>query len=194
MSVLLITGHPNPGSFNHVAADRIIRVLAEEGIHGYSHDLYAEHFQPVLENEEIRRRFSFDESFISHVRELQEARGLVIVYPDWWGIPPAIIKGWVDRIFRPGIAFDYEGPEHMKKHRVPLLTGKKALICNTTDETNPLSQEPMRTIWRDRILSHASIDTICFKTLYNVRESTGRQRKAWLEEIDTIVRRLFSEF
>jgi NAD(P)H dehydrogenase (quinone) len=194
VSVLLVTGHPDPGSFNHAVADRIARILSEEGITVHGHDLYGEHFQAILENEEIRRRFSFDDSFATYVHELQEAQGVVFVYPDWWGMPPAIVKGWVDRIFRPGIAFDYEGPEFGTQRKVPLLTGKRALICNTTDETNPLSQEPMRTIWRDRILSYAGIDTVSFKTLYNVRESTGRQRRLWLDEIDTIVRRLFSEF
>ncbi len=194
MSVLLILGHPDSRSFNHVIADRITRTLSEEAVTVHCHDLYAEHFQAILENEEIRRRFSFDDSFAAYVHELREARGIVIVYPDWWGMPPAIVKGWIDRIFRPGIAFDHEGPEFTTPHKVPLLTGKRALICNTTDETNPLSQEPMRTIWRDRILSYSGIDSITFKTLYNVRESTGRQRRTWLGELDGIVRRLFSEW
>lgn len=194
MSVLLILSHPDPRSLNHALAERVATVLAEEGVTVFSHDLYSEHFEPILENEEIRRRFSFDETFTTYVRELREAHGIVLVYPDWWGMPPAILKGWVDRVFRPGIAFDYEGKEFMPKHKVPLLSGKSVLVCNTTNETNPLSQTAMQTIWRDRVFSYAGIDDVCFKTFYNVRESTGRERRTWLNDIEAVARRMFSEF
>ncbi|MDA3951515.1 MAG: NAD(P)H-dependent oxidoreductase [Spirochaeta sp.] len=194
MSVLLVLSHPDPRSLNHAVADRISTVLAEEGITVFRHDLYAEHFEPVLEHEEIRRRFSFDDVFTTYVRELHQAGGIVLIYPDWWGMPPAILKGWVDRIFRPGIAFDHEGKEFMPKRKVPLLGGKRVLVCTTTNETNPLSQEAMQMIWQDRIFSYAGIDNVTFKTFYNVRESSGRMRRSWLTEMDDVTRRLFSEF
>ena len=114
---------PRPASLNHAVADRISTVLAEEGSTVFRHDLYAERFEPVLEHEEIRRRFSFDDVFTAYVRELQDAHGIVLIYPDWWGMPPAILKGWVDRIFRPGIAFDHEGEEFMPKRKVPCFPG-----------------------------------------------------------------------
>ena len=76
-----------PEALNHAAADRIATALSEEGRTVHMHDLYQEHFEPVLENEEIARRFSFDELITRHARELQEATGLVFVYPDWWGMP-----------------------------------------------------------------------------------------------------------
>ena len=194
MSVLVIVGHPDTRSLNHAVAERIVNTLGDEGIPVFHHDLYAEHFEPILENEEIRRRFSFDETFTTYSRELREAAGVVIVYPDWWGMPPAIVKGWIDRIFRPGVAFDYEGADFTPKRKVPLLTGKSALVCTTTNETNPFSQEPIQKIWRDRVFSYAGIDDVSFKTLYNVRESTGRQRRVFFEELDSVVRRLFSSY
>lgn len=194
MSVLLVVGHPDSRSFNHAAAERIATTLSDEGIDVRYHDLYRERFEPVLEHAEIRRRFSFDDTFSAYAREIRDARGIVLVYPDWWGMPPAILKGWIDRVFRPGIAFEFEGDEFMPKHRVPLLSGKRALVCSTTDETNPLSQTAIQSVWRDRVFNYVGIDAVEFKTLYNVRESTGRQRKLWLTELDEVARRLFSEF
>lgn len=192
MSVLLIVSHPKPGSLNHAAADRIAAGLSEEGQTVHVHDLYQEHFQPVLENEEIARRFSFDEGFTRHSRELAECSGLILIYPDWWGMPPAMMKGWIDRLFRPGFAFDFSGPEFTRKEKVALLSDKRALIVNTTNETNPLSQEAMYALWRERVFGYVGIDQVSFKTLYNVRESTGRQRREWLAELDELARRMFA--
>ncbi|MFW5695619.1 MAG: NAD(P)H-dependent oxidoreductase [Alkalispirochaeta sp.] len=189
MQVLVILCHPNPGSLNHAAADRIAAALTEEGHAVHLHDLYQEHFQPVLENEEIARRFSFDDVFTAHARQLQEAAGVIFIYPDWWGMPPAMLKGWIDRLFRPGVAFDFQGEEFMPKEKVPMLGGTRALVINTTDETNPLSQEAMYALWRERVFGYVGITDVAFKTFYNVRESTRRARRTWLQELDDLVRR-----
>ena len=189
MQVLLILCHPKPGSLNHAAAERVQTALSEEGHAVHLHDLYQEHFQPVLENEEIARRFSFDDVFTLHARQLREAAGVIFIYPDWWGMPPAMLKGWIDRLLRPGVAFDFEGEEFMPKEKIPLLEGKHALVINTTDETNPLSQEAMYALWRERVFGYVGITDVAFKTFYNVRESSGRKRRAWLQELDDVVRR-----
>jgi putative NADPH-quinone reductase len=63
------------------------------------------------------------------------------------------------------------------------------LVVNTTDETNPLSQEAMYALWRERVFGYVGISDVAFKTFYNVRESSGRQRRQWLEELDDLARR-----
>ncbi|SIP90759.1 Putative NADPH-quinone reductase (modulator of drug activity B) [Alkalispirochaeta americana] len=189
MIYLVVYSHPRSDSFTHALVERIAATLGDEGHGVHCHDLYAEHFQPVLENEEIRRRFSFDDLVTQHTRELREAAGLILVYPDWWGMPPAILKGWIDRILRPGVAFDYRGPEFLHKHLVPLLTDKKGLVISTTDETNPLSQDAMNTIWRERVFEYVGIRSVSFKTFYGVRESTLRDRREWLLEAEELVLR-----
>ncbi len=186
---MLVLSHPDPGSFNHAIAARIASVLVDDGHHVDSHDLYAEHFQPVLENDEIQRRFSFDDGFVRYSRELSDAHGVIFVYPDWWGMPPAILKGWIDRIIRPGLAYEFEGPDFVEKVKKPLLTGKKAMIVSTTNETNPLSQEAMSAIWRERILAYVGIDDVCFKVFYGVRAAGGKQRRTWLGELEHLAHR-----
>ncbi len=189
MNVICILAHPRPGSFNHAAAEHIVEALSEEGHSVRFHDLYAEHFEPVLENEEIQRRFSFDAVFARHTRELTEADGIAIVYPDWWGMPPAILKGWIDRIFRPGIVFDLQGEEFGSKQAVPLMSGKRAIVVCTTDETNPLSQEAMFALWRERIFGYVGITHVTFKAFYDVRSSSGAERRRWLAELVELAQR-----
>ena len=102
-----------------------------------------------------------------------------------------MLKGWIDRLFQPGLAFEFEGPEFLPKEKVPRLADKRALVVNTTNETNPLSQEAMYALWRERVFGYVGITNVSFKTFYNVRESSGRQRRQWLTELDELVRRLF---
>lgn len=189
MSYMMLLAHPNSDSLNHSIVDRIITALGEEGHPLWYHDLYGEHFQPVLENEEMLRRFSFDELYSRYAREVREAQGFILVYPDWWGMPPAILKGWIDRIFRPGVAYEFAGEEFMPKEKVPLLSGKKALIIVTTNETNPLSQEAMCTLWQERVFGYVGIDDVTFRILYGVRDARRRERRRWLDDIDELVRR-----
>lgn len=113
----------------------------------------------------------------------------MFVYPDWWGMPPAILKGWIDRVFRPGVAYEHDGPEFMTKSKTALLTGKKAFVICTTNETNPLSQEAMASLWRDRVFGYVGIEEVTIKTLYGVRDSRGRQRREWLDELEQMTRR-----
>lgn len=188
MIYTLIMSHPDAASFNHAISERIVTALEEEGHHVRFHDLYEEHFQPVLENEEIRRRFSFDDLFTRHSRDLRESAGIILVYPDWWGMPPAMMKGWLDRILRPGVAFEYEGEEFMPREKIPLMKGRKALVVSTTNETNPLSQDAMYAVWRDRIFGYVGIEDVTFKTFYGVRESSARDRRTWLQETTELVR------
>ncbi len=189
INVLLILSHPDKGSYNHAIAERIGSALVDEGHHVDAHDLYAEHFRPVLENDEIQRRFSFDDGWVRHSQELRDAHGIVFVYPDWWGMPPAILKGWIDRLFRPGIAFEYAGDEFLPKTKRPLLSDKKAMLVSTTNESNPLSQDAILSIWRERILSYVGIYDVCVKVLYDLHNAGGAQRRTWLKEVEELATR-----
>ena len=112
-----------------------------------------------------------------------------MIYPDWWGMPPAILKGWIDRVFRPGFAYEFEGEEFTEKEKVPLLTGKRAMVVTTTNETNPLSQEAMNTLWRERVFGYTGIGQVDFRCFYGLRESSGRERRRWMDELCKILER-----
>ena len=42
-----------------------------------------------------------------HCQELAVAEGIIVIHPNWWGMPPAILKGWVDRVIRTGVAYEF---------------------------------------------------------------------------------------
>jgi NAD(P)H dehydrogenase (quinone) len=108
MHVLLVYCHPRPDSFCAALRDATIRGLETAGHSVEVRDLYAEGFMPAL-NAEERDRY-YDEAanrrgIEDHVASLQRAQALIFVYPTWWYGLPAMLKGWLDRVWVPGIAF-----------------------------------------------------------------------------------------
>lgn len=109
MRALVVYAHPRPGSYNAAIRDLIIDRLKAAGAEARLLDLYAEGFNPVMGHDELDTHF--DESrnqagLTAHVDHLRWCDTLIFVYPTWWYGPPAILKGWLDRAFLPGVAFN----------------------------------------------------------------------------------------
>lgn len=104
---LVVLAHPLGDSLN---ASLAAHVRAALGSDAAFIDLYAENFDPRLTADE-RASYYADahdtRSLATHAEALQAAELLVFVFPTWWFGPPAILKGWIDRVFAPGIAFDH---------------------------------------------------------------------------------------
>lgn len=155
MRILVILAHPQLGSFNHAIASAAIAALEAGGYEVVFHDLYAERFDPLLSSEEIPKGAEIDEALARHCRDLAEAEGIIVVHPNWWGMPPAILKGWVDRVVRPGLAYEFlEGDSGQGVPR-GLLRARKALVFNTTNTGAKREQEafgdPLQTLWKNCI-------------------------------------------
>ena len=107
MNIVVVLGHPDTGSFNHAMAKTDVEALQRRGHSVILHDLYAEGFDPLLPAGEIPEGALLGAVIAQHCAEITTADGIVIVHPNWWGQPPAILKGWVDRVFRPGLAYRF---------------------------------------------------------------------------------------
>ena len=186
----MILCHPEPRSFNHAVAQRACETLASLGHTARCHDLYAEGFDPVLTAAELRRGTSFEPSVQTHSSELERCGGLVLVHPDWWGGPPALLKGWVDRVFRPGLAYEHEGEEFAAKRIRGLLAGKSALVFATTDATPPAAA--LEAFWREGVFAFCGLDRNEVHVLAGLRESTAAGRAAWLDRVAAAVGALFA--
>ena len=108
MRVLLVFAHPGVGSLNAAIRDRAVAALERAGHAVDLCDLYAEKFDPVLTAGE--RAAYFDEAAnrartSAYVERLFAAEGLVFVFPTWTLGPPAILKGFFDRVMVPGVSF-----------------------------------------------------------------------------------------
>jgi putative NADPH-quinone reductase len=109
MKTLLVHCHPDPESFNAALFCAACDALQSAGNEVTTLDLYAERFDPVLSLQE-RRAYVSNPDFVEarvqkHVDALRAAEHLVFVHPTWWYGPPAVLKGWLERVWLPGVAF-----------------------------------------------------------------------------------------
>lgn len=195
MKISLILAHPRPGSFNHAIASTAARALLDAGHTVSVHDLYAEAFDPLLHAEEIPRDILLPDNIAQHCAEIVAADGIVIVHPDWWGMPPAILKGWIDRVLRPGVAYQFAESDTGEGIPAGLLNAKAALVFNTSN--TPWQREieifgdPLERLWKDCVLAFCGVPVVQRRMFGVVVTSTDAQRKAWLQEVSSLVSEIF---
>ncbi|MDC7222801.1 MAG: NAD(P)H-dependent oxidoreductase [Spirochaetales bacterium] len=179
MKNLLILAHPDRESFQAALFRETAEFLKARGEQVRQTDLYGDRFPPLLEQEEIRRGISTDRLVGEQQKALAQCDRLLLFYPDWWGLPPAILKGWLDRVLASETAFAWEGEDFLEKTWRPLLTGKKAEIFVTGDGT--LDREWLSQLWKDRILGQCGM-TVTLRILDRMRHRSFAERQGWMDE------------
>ena len=197
MRILIILGHPDPSSLNHAIARAVRDDMQRAGHEVVFHDLYAERFDPLLVADEIPENGQVPALVRAHCDDLCTADGIVIVHPNWWGQPPAILKGWIDRVFRPGLTYQFEEGDSGEGVPIGLLRAKAAVVLNTsnTEETREQTVfgNPLDAIWRRCIFNLCGIRSFHRKVFTVVVTSTREQRVAWIEEAKELCRSAFNK-
>jgi putative NADPH-quinone reductase len=195
MNISIILAHPDLHSFNHAIAHMARQQLEENGHSVIFHDLHAEGFDPLLPAEEFAKGAALPPEIVTHCDEIGVADGIIIVHPNWWGMPPAILKGWVDRVIRPGVAYEFlegDGGEGVPRG---LLKAQVALIFNTANTSAEREEhvfgDPLERIWKDCIFGLCGVTKVHRQMFRIIVTSSLEQRKAWLEEVRQAVNRYF---
>jgi putative NADPH-quinone reductase len=190
MNVLVILGHQHPGSFCHAIAGTAVEALRAAGHQVTFHDLYQEGFDPILPHEEIPKDAPLDPVVQRHVDEVTAADGYVVVHPNWWAMPPAMLKGWVDRVLRQGSAYEF-GPDGV----IGLLRNRRALVITTSNTPRDLELtvfgDPLENLWKTCIFGFCGVDHFVRRNFESIVLSTPEQRAGWLEETRGLVRGQF---
>jgi putative NADPH-quinone reductase len=196
MRISIILAHPDPKSFNHAIAQAIIHELTENQHHVLFHDLYAESFNPILPANEIPADACIPKELESHCQEILNADGIIVVHPNWWGQPPAILKGWVDRVIRPGVAYKFKDGDNGEGIPVGLLKAKFALVFNTSNTSTErefgVFGDPLQALWKDCIFDLCGVRTFHREMFNIVITSTKAQREQWLITVREVVKRFTS--
>jgi putative NADPH-quinone reductase len=112
MEVLVVCAHPHENSFNHAIVEAVERGCARAEHHTTTLDLYALGFAAAMSTAEHRAYHGahpiLDPMVAEHAALVQRAQTLVFVYPTWWSQPPAILRGWLERVLVPGVAFRFD--------------------------------------------------------------------------------------
>lgn len=133
MKNLVIYAHPNPASLNHFFKQTIVESLKNSGEEIVVRDLNEINFNPVLSLDDMRgqRMGQVSEEVKTEQDFISWADQIIFVYPIWWTGMPAIMKGYIDRVFSYGFAYRYD--QGVQKG---LLTGKKTVIVNSHGKSN----------------------------------------------------------
>jgi NAD(P)H dehydrogenase (quinone) len=189
---LVITANPSPTSFSHAMANAATQVLRDLGYVIRPHDLYAEGFNPVQPVGETKNTMSDDQLVERHCSELKEADLILVFHPNWWSQPPAILKGWIDRVFRLNTAYAYPLGIGLDGVPVGLLKARAALIFNTSNTPQAREEEtfgdPLERIWKNSIFALCGVDCVIRRMYGPIASSTVEQRSEWLAEVKMLTR------
>ncbi|MEO8809083.1 MAG: NAD(P)H-dependent oxidoreductase [Rhodanobacter sp.] len=183
MNVLLVMGHPRRDSFCAALADAYLDGASSAGATVQTLYLADLHFDPHVRVHSPEQQ-ELEPDLQRAAALLAWAEHLVFVYPTWWGTMPALLKGFLDRLLMPGIAFRYYGPRAIDCEG--LWRGKSAQIITTMD-TPPviyrwLYKGPGMHAMRNATLGFCGVKAVHALACGSIRTSTLHQREAWLEK------------
>jgi NAD(P)H dehydrogenase (quinone) len=173
---LVVHAHPDPDSYSAALRDSAIAGLEAGGAETRMIDLYALGFKPAMNDDEHRRYEEVanehpDPLVAEHIEHLAWAEALLFVYPTWWGTLPAMLKGWLDRVLLPSVAFKLD--DTTRKVR-PGLTNVRRITAITTYGAPR---------WQVRLLGDG-VRTILGRTLRLVCHRRSRVTFLSLDQLD----------
>lgn len=187
MRTLVVYCHPNPASLTAVARDRVVAALHERGHEVRVTDLYAIGFDPVLSAQERQRHLEPgpDPSVADHAADLQWCAHLVLVYPTWWSGQPAMLKGWIDRVWVRDVAFDL--PSESNRVHARLRNVRRLTVVTTHGSSKFINavegEAGKRMITRTlRAVCHPLARTTWI-AMYGVDTASDKQRRAFLDRV-----------
>ncbi|KIA98787.1 MULTISPECIES: NAD(P)H-dependent oxidoreductase [unclassified Flavobacterium] len=190
MNYLIIFNHPFKGSYCNALLDAV-----QEGLKTAQHSmdlihLDNEQFNPVMTAEDLksfRDKKPSDRQVIAYQQRLEKADYLVFIFPIWWELMPALMKGFIDKVIFPGLAYDYANDKNTRMK--PLLNNIKGVTVITTMNTpryiyrwifgNAIQKAFMRGIfWK---LGYKNRKWISYNRVKMVSQS---KRENWLDELE----------
>jgi putative NADPH-quinone reductase len=191
MNALLVVAHPDRNSFSHAMAGVAGDALVEMGYALSFHDLYTEGFNPVQPVIEGENTASEDGLVEIHCADLTSADLILVFHPNWWSQPPAILKGWIDRVFRLNTAYAYPQGAGFDAVPVGLLRARAALVFNTSNTPAAREREvfgdPLEKLWRTSVFALCGVGVVTRRTYGPMVSSSAAERAAWLAEVRTLV-------
>lgn len=136
--ITIVYCHPSDGSFNHQILQSITDRLSGEGREYYVINLYGEGFNPVLDSRGLHSYVdggSVDDEMVERYQKaLRQSEQLVCIFPIWWGMMPAMFKGFIDRVFTKGIVYDTTPEGEL----LPCLSIDRTTIVTTSEESSDI--------------------------------------------------------
>lgn len=195
MRLLVVFAHPSDASFGAAIFGLAVGALTERGHELRVRDLYREGFDPVLSRAEWDRYLRAPElnqaAQADHIADLRWAEGLVVIYPTWYFGPPAMLKGWLERVWLPGVSFEVATTRQGRPQ--PRLRNIRLFVGITTSGSPwwwlRVIHDPGRSLWTRalRPLFHPRVRVI-WRQLHAMNHTSPDDRARFLARVDATLR------
>ncbi len=193
MKVLYLYCHPLPESFHAAIRTAALSGLAEARHEVDLCDLYAERFDPVMSEEERRRYHDTSRNQIgieTYVARLRGAEALVVQFPTWCFGPPAMLKGFLDKVLAPGVSFDMSDPQNVR----PLLNLKivSGIVTYGRDRWRAIAMgDPPRKLVMRYLPRSATVKARArYHALYHMNVASQARREGFIADVRKAMARL----
>ncbi|QNM85533.1 NAD(P)H-dependent oxidoreductase [Polaribacter pectinis] len=182
--ILIINGHPDKESFCYGIHNSYKKGVLKSNAELKEITIRDLDFNLNLEFG-YRKRTELEPDLLEAQEKIKWANHIVWIYPVWWGSYPAILKGFIDRVFLPGFAFQKrENSVWWDKH----LTGKSARVISTLDQPawyyKWINKHPSHTSIKKLTCDFVGIKPVKFTTIGSLRNSKESYREKWLNKIE----------
>lgn len=195
MRLLIVFCHPSLDSFGAALFRRVTETLEVAGHDLRIRDLYREEFDPVLSLDEWQDYLSRPEANHArqrdHIADLQWAEGLVVIYPTWIFGPPAMLKGWLEKVWLPGISFEI--PRFKGDRPRPKLQHIRLFVGLTTSGSPwwwlRLIRDPGRNLWMRGLRPLFSRRCrVIWRQLHSMNNLSDNARTRFLDRVEACLK------
>ena len=187
--ILIIMGHPDAESYCHALGEAYQKGAFESGAEVRVIDIGTLEFSPNLAFG-YRKRTELEPCLQQAQEDIRWAEHIVMVFPVWWGMVPAVMKGFIDRVFLPGFAFK-KRPNSLWWEK--LLKGRSARIISTLDQPalyyRLVNRGPSNHAVKKLTLEFCGIKPVKVTNIGPLRLSKERYRKKWLDRVEEMGRK-----
>ncbi|RFC55544.1 NAD(P)H-dependent oxidoreductase [Brumimicrobium aurantiacum] len=183
-NVLVINGHPDKESFNYALSEAYLKGLKESNSNISQINIAELDFDPNLKFG-YRKRMELEPDLVSAIEKIKSANHIVWVFPMWWYSYPAIMKGFIDRTFLPGITYQ---PIEGKAFPAQLLKGKTARLIITADTPkwydSIFMKSPAVNQFKNGTLKFCGVKRIKVSYFAPIKSSSQKIRAKWLAKVE----------
>lgn len=184
--ILIISAHPDPESFCSALAQSYYKGALISGAEVDLINLSELKFNPILKYG-YHKRTELEPDLIEAQKKIRAANHLVFVYPTWWGTFPALLKGFIDRVFLPGFAFQYKEDSVFWEKK---LKGKSARLITTMDSPKWYYRFVYRNAghhaMKKAFLNFCGVRPVKVTSFQIIKTSTAEKRNQWLAQTEKL--------
>lgn len=184
--ITIVFSHPWHGSFNHAVLEAIIQKLKEEKLNYQVIDLSADDFNPAMTSEELRLYSKGESNYPltnKYLRILKQTKEIIFLFPIWWGMVPANLKGFFDKVLLKGSSFNYD----TKGNILPGLHISRTLLITTSQGETEMYKPYIEGYLIPYILNAVGMNNVIWHNCSHTSHGPDENRKTFLNEITSLV-------